>query len=171
MAEQLQHTILWGTGHLHSRCSIASSGRNRTRRKHRNPLVHHDVGLSQSLGSHLPWLCVTHLATLRNTAVFHRATARRIVRKFPGFPWGRIWINFNASTVPDTVKSAWFAAIHDIVPTNETSRHPSDELELLLTVWTGLCNKINECGEGRLIRTWTRLGMILLMDPRHIPPD
>jgi hypothetical protein len=41
------HTILWGTGQLHPRCGIASSGRNCTPRKHRYPLVHSDVGLSQ----------------------------------------------------------------------------------------------------------------------------
>jgi hypothetical protein len=51
-------------------------------------------------------------------AVKHNPPELRIVQKFPGTPWGRIWKNLHASTVPDTVKSAWFAAIHDIVPTN-----------------------------------------------------
>jgi len=40
----------------------------------------------------------------------------RIVRKYPGIPWRRIWTNLHASVV---VKSGWFAAINDIVATND----------------------------------------------------
>ena len=94
----------------------------------------------------------------------------------PGIPWRRIWTHLHASVVRDMVKSAWFAAIHDTVPTN-------DRLAAIQLTNTSSCTRcgepdsiqhtINECTEGRLIWTWTRakLGMILRMDPRHIPPD
>jgi len=100
----------------------------------------------------------------------------RIVRKYPGIPWRRIWTNLRASVVPGTVKSVWFAAIHDIVPTN-------DRLAAIHLTKTSSCTRcgepdsiqhtITECTEGRLIWTCTRakLGMILPMDPRHIPPN
>ena len=107
---------------------------------------------------------------LRMDEVKYGAPELRIVRKHPGIPWRRIWTNLHASVVPDTVKSAWFAAIHDIVPTN-------DRLAAIHLTNTSSCTRcgepdsiqhtINECTEGRLIWTWTRakLGMILRMDP------
>jgi hypothetical protein len=46
-------------------------------------------------------------------------TEMRIVRKFPGTNWKRVWINLRASAVPGTIKSTWYLAIHDIIPTND----------------------------------------------------
>jgi exonuclease III len=43
----------------------------------------------------------------------------RIVRNNPGMPWRRICTNLRYPVVPEMVKSAWIAAIHDIVPTND----------------------------------------------------
>jgi hypothetical protein len=74
------------------------------------------------------------------------------------------------------VKSAWFAAIHDIVPTR-------DRLAFIHLANTPSCvrcgepdsiqHTITECTEGRLIWNWTRskLGIILRMDTGHKPPD
>ena len=45
---------------------------------------------------------------MRMEAVKHNPPDLRIMRKYPGVPWGRIWKNLHASMVPDTVKSAWF---------------------------------------------------------------
>jgi hypothetical protein len=109
-------------------------------------------------------------------AVKHNSPELRIVRKFTGIPWGRIWKNLHASTVPDTVKSEWFAAVRDIVPTTDrlAANHLKDSSSCSRCGEPdSIQHKINECGEGRLIWIWTRarLGMILLMDPRHIPPD
>ena len=55
---------------------------------------------------------------MRMDEVTHRTPALRLVRKYPGIRWGRIWKNLHASMVPDMVKSGWFGAIHDIVSTN-----------------------------------------------------
>ena len=100
----------------------------------------------------------------------------RIVRNNPGIPWRRIWTSLHSPVVPEMVKSAWFAAIHDIVPTN-------DRLASIHLANTSSCarcgevdfiqNKITECMEGQIIWNWTRskLGKILRMDTRHIPPD
>jgi hypothetical protein len=108
-------------------------------------------------------------------AVKHNPPELRRVRKYPGVPWGRIWKNLHASTVPDTVKSMWFAAIHDIVPTNDRlAIHLIDaSTSSRCGVLDFIQHKITECVEGRLIWTWTqaRLGMMLRMDPRHIPAD
>jgi hypothetical protein len=95
----------------------------------------------------------------------------RIVKKNPGFLWGRIWTNLHAAMV----KSAWYAAIHDIVPTN-------NRLAAIRLTDTNSCARcgepgsilraLTECMEGRLIWTWARARLgILCMDPRHIPPD
>ena len=43
----------------------------------------------------------------------------RIVQKYPAIPWLRIWTNLHPAPVPEMVKSAWLAAIHDIVPTKD----------------------------------------------------
>ena len=106
----------------------------------------------------------------------HCTPELRIVQKNPGIFWGRIWTNLHAAPVPDTVKSAWYAAIHDIVPTNNRLA----AIRLTTTSSCARCGEpdsiqhtITECMEGRIIWTWTRaqLGVILRMDPKHIPPD
>jgi hypothetical protein len=43
----------------------------------------------------------------------------RIVRKFFSIDWEPVWKNLHASGVPDITKSIWYAAIHDIIPTND----------------------------------------------------
>ena len=75
--------------------------------------------------------------------------------------------------VPDVVKSAWFAAIHDtaqklaaihLMKTSSCVRHGEPD---------SIQHKITECMEVRLIWTWTRAKMVIIlrMDPRHIQPD
>ena len=93
---------------------------------------------------------------MRMDEVKHSIPELRIVRKYPGISWGRMWKNLHASMVTDQVKSAWFAAIHDIVSTN-------DRLAAIRLTVTGSCSRcgepdsiqhrITECVEGRLI--WT----------------
>ena len=99
-----------------------------------------------------------------------------IVQKYPATPWQHIWTNLHTAPVPEMVKSAWFAAIHDTVPTK-------DRLAAVCLTNTSSCARCGEPDsiqhtitgyrEGQLIWTWKRgkLGMILRMDPRHIPPD
>jgi hypothetical protein len=43
----------------------------------------------------------------------------RIARKYPGIAWQRVWTNVHTAGLSDTIKSTWYAAIHEIIPTNE----------------------------------------------------
>jgi hypothetical protein len=43
----------------------------------------------------------------------------RIISKYPELPWPRVWANLHAAGLPDTIKATWYAAIHDIIPTNQ----------------------------------------------------
>jgi len=43
----------------------------------------------------------------------------RIVRKYPGIAWQRVWTNVHTTGLSDPIKSTWYAAIHEIIPTNE----------------------------------------------------
>jgi hypothetical protein len=86
-----------------------------------------------------------------------------------------MWKNLHVCTVPETVKLAWFASIHDIVLTNDrlAAIHLTDSCSCSRCGETdSIEHKITECVEGRLIWNWTRakMGMILRMDHRHIPP-
>ena len=113
---------------------------------------------------------------MRMDEVKNGTPEQRIVQKYPTTTWRCIWTNRYAAPVTEMVKSACFAAIHDIVPTK-------DRLAVMRLTNTSSCARcgepnsiqhtITECMEGLLIWTWTRekLGMILRMDPRHIPPD
>ena len=89
----------------------------------------------------------------------HCTPELRIVQKNPGIFWGRVWTNLHAAPVPDTVKSAWYVAIHDIVPTNNRLA----AIRLTTTTSCARCGEpdsiqhtITECMEGRIIWTWTR---------------
>ena len=42
-----------------------------------------------------------------------------IVRKYPGIAWQRVWTNVHTTGLSDTTNSTWYAAIHEIIPTNE----------------------------------------------------
>jgi len=45
--------------------------------------------------------------------------AQRLVRSKIRSDWHRIWSNLHAAWVPDTLRSQWYMAIHDILPTKE----------------------------------------------------
>ena len=46
-------------------------------------------------------------------------TEMRIVRKFPRTAWNQVWKNLHASPVSDEIKSTWYKALHDLIPTND----------------------------------------------------
>jgi hypothetical protein len=78
---------------------------------------------------------------MRVDEVKHSTPELRIVRKYPGISWERIWKNLHASMVTDMVKSAWFAAMHDIVPTN--NRLAAIRLMVIMVRRTGLYSTQN----------------------------
>jgi hypothetical protein len=43
----------------------------------------------------------------------------RIVRKFPLTNWDQVWKNLHACPVTDEIKSTWYKAMHDLLPTND----------------------------------------------------
>ena len=43
----------------------------------------------------------------------------RIVTLHPNHDWSRIWRNLITACIPDAVRSTWYMAIHDIMPTKE----------------------------------------------------
>jgi len=53
------------------------------------------------------------------TAKIEDIAEMRIIRKYPDTLWERVWKNLHAAVVPDSVKSTWYRAIHDIFPTKE----------------------------------------------------
>ena len=44
----------------------------------------------------------------------------RIARKYPGIAWQRLWTNVHTTGLSDPIKSSWYAAIHEIILTNES---------------------------------------------------
>ena len=46
-------------------------------------------------------------------------TVIRIVQKRPDVHWDLVWQNLHDSPAPEEVRSAWYAVIHDILPTRE----------------------------------------------------
>jgi len=77
---------------------------------------------------------------------------------------------------PDSVKSTWYQAIHDILPTNERLA----TIGLTDTSSCVHCGNLNSlqhrivaCGEDPVIWHWTRtrIAAILRMDPRRVPVE
>jgi hypothetical protein len=100
----------------------------------------------------------------------------RVVRKDPHIPWPRVWKNVYKERLRDPVKSLWYAAIHDILPTNE--RLAAIKLKTLTTCSTcgnnyTFLHRITRCEEGPVIWNWTRelIAKIMRTDSRSIPED
>jgi hypothetical protein len=100
----------------------------------------------------------------------------RIVRKYPTLSWQRVWANLLTAGLSDTIKSTWYAAIHDILPTNE--RLTAINLATMTTCWRcgttdTLQHRITECEEGAVIWNWTRarIAAILRVDKKYVSEE
>jgi hypothetical protein len=100
----------------------------------------------------------------------------RIIRKCPAVDWRRMWRNIHSSGLSSAIKSTWYVAINDILPTHDRLA----EIRLVPTNSRPKCNdpdsvvhRVTDCGDGPLQWTWTKqkLGIILRMDPKHIPKE
>jgi hypothetical protein len=100
----------------------------------------------------------------------------RIVAKHPGLRWNQVWINIHHPALTDKVKTAWYMAVHGIVPTNAhlAAKHISTTYRCIR------CKKIDtlphrlfDCQEEGKIWSWTKgkLSQIMRMHPKHIPDD
>jgi hypothetical protein len=94
----------------------------------------------------------------------------------PNFDWHRIWSNLHASWIPDIVRSLWYMAIHDILPTNErlhrialaNSAHCTHCGQI-----DTLSHRLTDCGAEKDMWRWTQghLATMLRTHPCHIPED
>jgi hypothetical protein len=100
----------------------------------------------------------------------------RIVRKYPALPWQRVWATLHTAGLSDTIKSTWYAAIRDILPTNERLA----AINLATTTTCSRCgtsdtlqHRITECEEGAVIWNWTRArtAAILRVDNKYISEE
>jgi hypothetical protein len=83
----------------------------------------------------------------------------RIHERHPSKDLRAIWGNVNMAYLHDTVKSIWYRATHDILPTNERLRR----INLSATADCQKCgvmdtpiHHLRQCGEAAEIRDWTR---------------
>jgi hypothetical protein len=78
--------------------------------------------------------------------------------------------------LPDSVKSALFAAIHDIIPTNErlAAIHLTSVTSCIRCgVTEALLHRITQCGKGPVIWTWirARIAALLRVHSQHISEE
>ena len=97
----------------------------------------------------------------------------RIVQKHPEVDWQPVWRNIHTSRLTNTTISIRYAAIHDILPSN-------DRLAAVHLVPKSACSscqnqdsvlhRITECSDGPLQWTWTKqkLSRILRIDYKRI---
>jgi len=100
----------------------------------------------------------------------------RIASNYPRISWPRVCANLHAAGLSDSIKSTWYAAIHDIIPTNErlaaihltttTSCSRSGAADTLL-------HRLTVSEEGPVIWTWTRarIAAILRVHPKYISEE
>ena len=100
----------------------------------------------------------------------------RITRNNPGVVWQHVWRNLHKSGLTAPIKSLWYAAIHDILPTH-------DRLATINLVPVNTCprcqnpdsvlHRIIDCSNGNLQWTWTKqkMALILRTEAKHIPKE
>jgi hypothetical protein len=98
----------------------------------------------------------------------------RIQQNQPTANWDNIWRNLHEAPIDTAGKTAWYFAVHDIMPTNARLHR----IRLADTTACAQCgredtvlHRITGCGETAIIWNHTRtiLGLILRTDNRHIP--
>jgi hypothetical protein len=100
----------------------------------------------------------------------------RVEMPHPNVNWHRIWSNLHASWVPDTVRSQWYMAIHDIMHTKECLHR----IALADTAHCTNCGQIDilphrliDGGAGKEMWRWTQgnLATMLCTYPCFISDD
>ena len=107
---------------------------------------------------------------------FNDTSQLRIARKYPGIAWQRVWANVHTTGLFDRIKSTWYAAIHEIIPTNErlAAIHLTTTTSCVRCGATDtLLHRLIACEEGSVIwtSTKTRIAAILLIHLTHIPGE
>ena len=115
--------------------------------------------------------------TLRTMALAASTTREiRVITMHPTLNWPQIWQNLYIVWVPDYVKSAWFLAIHDIIPIKERlfKMHLADTKRCNQCDQTDtLPHRIRECNAEKNIWDWTqeRLAIILRTNKHQVPAE
>jgi hypothetical protein len=97
----------------------------------------------------------------------------RIMEKNPDIQWTRVWKNLRTPGLPDAIKSIWYEAIHDIIPTHQRLAAinivPNMNCETCGNIDT-LAHRLNKCNEGPVIWNWikARMAAILRLHPSCI---
>ena len=100
----------------------------------------------------------------------------RLEMLHPSVNWHRIWSNLHAAWVPNTVRSQWYMAIHDFLPTKERLHR----IALADTAHCTHCGQLDtlshcliDCGAGKEMWRWTQgqLATMLRTHPYCIPDD
>ena len=98
----------------------------------------------------------------------------RITRKYPRVVWSRVWKNLHTNGLTPSVKSVWYAVIHDILPTHDRLASinlvPNSQCPRC-TAEDSVVHRVLHCQDGPLQWTWTRqkIALILRTEARHIP--
>ena len=100
----------------------------------------------------------------------------RIIRKYPTTAWNQVWKNLHTTGLAPPVKSMWYAAIHDILPTNDrlaSINLASDNKCPRCSSEDSVKHRLVACEDGPRQWAWTRqkLAYILRTDPKHIPTE
>jgi hypothetical protein len=100
----------------------------------------------------------------------------RIMKKNPDIPWTRVWKNIHTPGLPDIIKSVWYEAIHDIIPTHQrlaTINMVPNRICAICSDNDTLAHRISKCNEGPVIWNWikARMAAILRVHPTNIPED
>jgi len=94
----------------------------------------------------------------------------------PGIDWAKVWNNLQGVPTSEGARSAWYAVLHDLLPTN-TRLH---RIQLVETENYTVCgekdttvHRLTECGAVEEIWEWTqiRLAAIHRTGQRCIPPE
>jgi hypothetical protein len=96
------------------------------------------------------------LHTMDSAATPARSCRVEMLR--PNVDWHRIWSNLHAAWVPDTVRSQWYMAVHDILPTKDRLHRTA----LAHTAHCTHCGQIDtlshhliDCGAGKEMWRWS----------------
>jgi len=85
----------------------------------------------------------------------------RIARKYPRIAWQGVWANVHTTGLSDPIKSTWYAATHEIIPTNErlAAIHLTTTTSCVRCGATDtLQHRTIACEEGPVICTCTKPG-------------
>jgi hypothetical protein len=100
----------------------------------------------------------------------------RITDKHPAIQWANVWTNIHHPAMSDSIKSAWYVVMHEILPTNErlaAKRIRDTDSCIWCDRLDTLTHRIRARQEDEGIWTWTKgkIAKILRFDPRHIPAE